>query len=228
MEDVGEASTMITCLPPAKQKPLRNPNLLANQKKETTLKKPRTTKGRQKIEIKEIEVENRRQVTFSKRRSGLFKKAAELSVLCGAQIGIITFSRCDRIYSFGNVDTLVDKYIRKTPVMLRSNPGGDVAAGGENNDGLMWWERAVESVPEEDMEEYKMALSVLRENLMTRISQISNDRMVENLPAFPNEMAMADWKLSNENMMARNDRSYLGNDAGLDLAVPFMSPKPRQ
>lgn len=226
MEDV-EAST-ITCLPPTKQKPLQSPNLLVNPKKETKLQKPKTTKGRQKIEIKEIKVENRRQVTFSKRRFGLFKKAAELSVLCGAQIGIITFSRCNRIYAFGNVDTLIDKYLRKTPVMLRSHPGADAATGEGNNDGLMWWERAVESVPEEDMEEYKKALSVLRENLLTRIYQMGGgDRTVENLAAFPNEMAMADWNLTNENMMTRNDQGYAANDGDLEFAVPFMSQNHR-
>ncbi|VYS50799.1 unnamed protein product [Arabidopsis thaliana] len=224
MED-GEAST-ITFLPTTEPKPLQNPNLLAKPKKETKQKKPKTTKGRQKIEIKEIMLETRRQVTFSKRRSGLFKKAAELSVLCGAQIGIITFSRCDRIYSFGNVNELIDKYLRKAPVMLRSHPGGNVANGEEDNDGLMWWERAVESVPEEHMEEYKNALSVLRENLLTRIYQMSGDRTVENLPAFPNEMAMADWKLTNENLMARNDRGYGGNNGDLEFA--FMPQNGRQ
>lgn len=80
---------------------------------------------------------NRRHVTFSKRRSGLLKKAAELSVLSGAQIGIVTFSRCDRIYTFGKVDTLIEKYLCKTPVMLRSHPGGDVANGEEEDDGWM-------------------------------------------------------------------------------------------
>lgn len=226
MEDGEAEASTITCLPTTKQNPLQNPNLLVNPKKETKLKTPKTTKGRQKIEIKKIILENRRQVTFSKRRFGLFKKAAELSVLCGAQIGIITFSRVDRIYSFGNVDSLIDKVLRKTPVMLRSHPGGNVANGEEDNDGLMWWERAVESVPEEDMEEYKKALSVLRENLLTRIYQMSGDRTVENLPAFPNEMAMADWKLTNENLMARNDRGYAGN--GGDLEFAFMSQNGRQ
>ncbi|KAF4379402.1 hypothetical protein G4B88_022492 [Cannabis sativa] len=45
----------------------------------------RTTQGRQKIEIKKLEKKSNKQVTFSKRRSGLFKKAAELSVLCGSE-----------------------------------------------------------------------------------------------------------------------------------------------
>lgn len=48
--------------------------------------------GRQKIEIKRIEKEEARQVCFSKRRAGVFKKAHELSVLCGAEIAIVVFS----------------------------------------------------------------------------------------------------------------------------------------
>ena len=48
--------------------------------------------GRGKIEIRKIENPISRQVTFSKRRKGLLKKAHELSVLCDAQIGLIVFS----------------------------------------------------------------------------------------------------------------------------------------
>ncbi|XP_068645292.1 agamous-like MADS-box protein AGL62 [Aristolochia californica] len=48
--------------------------------------------GRQKIEIKKIENSDALQVCFSKRRSGLFKKASELWILCGVEIAIIIFS----------------------------------------------------------------------------------------------------------------------------------------
>ncbi|KAI3464558.1 hypothetical protein Pfo_021221, partial [Paulownia fortunei] len=48
--------------------------------------------GRGKIEVKRIENNTSRQVTFSKRRAGLMKKTHELSVLCDAQIGLIVFS----------------------------------------------------------------------------------------------------------------------------------------
>ncbi|KAF8111250.1 hypothetical protein N665_0076s0237 [Sinapis alba] len=214
MED-GEPSSS-TCLPLKEQNPLQN---------------SKTTKGRQKIEIKQINEESRRQVTFSKRRTGLFKKAAELSVLCGAQIGIITFSRRGRIYSFGNVDTLIENYLRKTPVMLlRSHPGGDVANEGEDVDGVRWWERAVESVPEEEMEEYMAALSGLRENLLARICQLGGDRTVEmNAPVFQNPMAAIEWKMADENLTVRNDQSQAGNGGFLDVAaVPVLSQSRRQ
>ncbi|KAI3826509.1 hypothetical protein L1987_00557 [Smallanthus sonchifolius] len=79
----------------------------------TSMKK-KTTKGRKKIEIKKIEETNSRQVTFSKRRTGLFKKASELCVLTGAQVAILVSSPGGRVFSFGhpNVDALVDRYLK--------------------------------------------------------------------------------------------------------------------
>lgn len=63
--------------------------------------------GRGKIEIKKIENLNSRQVTFSKRRSGLLKKAKELSVLCDAEVAVIIFSSTGKLYEFSNT-----RYVR--------------------------------------------------------------------------------------------------------------------
>ncbi|WZY85625.1 hypothetical protein YC2023_032009 [Brassica napus] len=57
---------------------------------------------RGKIEIKRIENVTSRQVTFSKRRKGLLKKAHELSVLCDAQVAAIVFSQKGRLYDFAS------------------------------------------------------------------------------------------------------------------------------
>ncbi|KAL6606970.1 hypothetical protein ACP70R_042623 [Stipagrostis hirtigluma subsp. patula] len=57
---------------------------------------------RGKTVIKPIENTTSRQVTFSKRRSGLFKKANELAILCDAQVGLLVFSRAGRLYDFSN------------------------------------------------------------------------------------------------------------------------------
>uniref|UniRef100_A0AAU7LJJ2 MADS55 n=1 Tax=Hippophae rhamnoides TaxID=193516 RepID=A0AAU7LJJ2_9ROSA len=48
--------------------------------------------GRGKIEIKRIDNQTNRQVTYSKRRNGIFKKAEELTVLCDAKVSIIMLS----------------------------------------------------------------------------------------------------------------------------------------
>ncbi|XP_043692817.1 agamous-like MADS-box protein AGL62 [Telopea speciosissima] len=69
--------------------------------------------GRQKIEIKRINCDTSRQVTFSKRRSGLFKKASELCTLCGAEIAILVFSPAGKVFSFGHpsVESIIDRFL---------------------------------------------------------------------------------------------------------------------
>nr|QOC69188.1 MADS transcription factor AP3-1 [Oxygraphis glacialis] len=56
--------------------------------------------GRGKIEIKRIENKTNRQVTYSKRRAGIMKKAQELSVLCDAEVSLIMFSSSGRCVDF--------------------------------------------------------------------------------------------------------------------------------
>ncbi|KAJ8499582.1 hypothetical protein OPV22_010134 [Ensete ventricosum] len=61
--------------------------------------------GRGRVELKRIENKINRQVTFSKRRNGLLKKAYELSVLCDAEVALIIFSSRGKLYEFGSVGT---------------------------------------------------------------------------------------------------------------------------
>ena len=58
--------------------------------------------GRGKIEIKKIENANSRQVTFSKRRNGLLKKAYELGDLCDAEVAVIIFSNTGKLFEFAS------------------------------------------------------------------------------------------------------------------------------
>ena len=73
----------------------------------------RKSQGRQKIEIKKMRNESNLQVTFSRRRSGLFKKAIELSTLSDAQISLVLISPSEKVISFGhhNIDTVIDHYL---------------------------------------------------------------------------------------------------------------------
>jgi hypothetical protein len=57
---------------------------------------------RGKTEMKRIENATSRQVTFSKRRNGLLKKAFELSVLCDAEVALIIFSPRGKLYEFSS------------------------------------------------------------------------------------------------------------------------------
>jgi hypothetical protein len=73
--------------------------------------------GRQKIPIEKIPKKSHLQVTFSKRRSGLFKKASELCTLCGVEIAIVVFSPADKAFSFGHpeVESIIDRYLSRNP-----------------------------------------------------------------------------------------------------------------
>ncbi|KAI3896191.1 hypothetical protein MKW92_026286 [Papaver armeniacum] len=67
--------------------------------------------GRKKIKIEKIKSKSKLQVTFSKRRKGLFKKATELSVLTGSQIALIAFSPAGRPYVCGNPDIILERFL---------------------------------------------------------------------------------------------------------------------
>ncbi|KAK0598232.1 hypothetical protein LWI29_032745 [Acer saccharum] len=66
--------------------------------------------------MKRIENTTSRQVTFSKRRNGLLKKAYELSVLCDAEVAVIIFSQKGRVYEFSSSDLqkTVERYRKNT------------------------------------------------------------------------------------------------------------------
>ncbi|KAL6517531.1 hypothetical protein OROMI_033232 [Orobanche minor] len=88
----------------------------------------RKGKGRKKITIEKIENETNRQVTFSKRRAGLFKKASELSTLCGVESAIVVFSPSEKAHSFGSpsVETITNRFLNQTGniqlLMAHTNP----------------------------------------------------------------------------------------------------------
>ena len=66
--------------------------------------------GRMKLQIKKIENTTNRQVTFSKRRNGLIKKAYELSVLCDIDVALIMFSPSGRATLFSRKKRPVTSY----------------------------------------------------------------------------------------------------------------------
>nr|ACA62949.1 MADS-box protein [Asarum caudigerum] len=81
--------------------------------------------GRGKIEIKKIENSTNRQVTYSKRRGGIFKKAQELTVLCDAQVSLIMFSSTGKFSAYCSPSTttkqIYDKYQEASGINLWSS-----------------------------------------------------------------------------------------------------------
>ncbi|XP_061970932.1 agamous-like MADS-box protein MADS9 isoform X2 [Populus nigra] len=74
--------------------------------------------GRGKIEIKRIENASNRQVTYSKRKNGIIKKAKEITVLCDAQVSLVIFASSGRMHEYCSPSTtvvdLLDKYHKQS------------------------------------------------------------------------------------------------------------------
>ncbi|EXC04209.1 Floral homeotic protein DEFICIENS [Morus notabilis] len=106
--------------------------------------------ARGKILIQKIENPTNRQVTYSKRRNGLLKKAQELSVLCDAKVSIIILSGTGKLHEYTSESTstkeLIDLY--------------------ERTSGTDLW-----SSQYEKMQEHKRILEEKNRNLRMQISQ---------------------------------------------------------
>ncbi|KAL1827225.1 hypothetical protein ACET3Z_005637 [Daucus carota] len=91
---------------------------------------------RGKTQVKKIENTTSRQVTFSKRRSGLLKKAYELSVLCDAQVALIVFSSTGKLYEFSSsssTNTIIERYLK----IGKNLESGKTAAVEENTEHVL-------------------------------------------------------------------------------------------
>ncbi|KAF8402315.1 hypothetical protein HHK36_013269 [Tetracentron sinense] len=64
--------------------------------------------GRRKLEMQKIESLKARQVCFSKRRKGLFKKASDLSAIFGLDIAAVVFSPAGKPFVLGNPGQLLN------------------------------------------------------------------------------------------------------------------------
>ncbi|GFZ09422.1 K-box region and MADS-box transcription factor family protein [Actinidia rufa] len=148
-----------------------------------TSEKKKTTRGRQRIEIKKIQKRSQLQVTFSKRRAGLFKKARELSVLCGVDMVVIAMSPAGNVFALASpsADAVVNRFLGR-------NSGKDVGRGGQWKEryaelererekaaggGGFWWDRPVEELGLGELERYMAALEELKCKVMRRADELA-------------------------------------------------------
>ncbi|GMI76842.1 AGAMOUS-like 31, MADS AFFECTING FLOWERING 2 [Hibiscus trionum] len=93
--------------------------------------------GRVKVEVKRIQEKKRRQVTFSKRKNGLMKKAGDLAVLCDVDVALIIISSTGLPYQFSTAQSLrqiLDRYLlhveEEAAICNIVNGAKDIGEGG--------------------------------------------------------------------------------------------------
>ncbi|KAJ0007293.1 hypothetical protein Pint_29336 [Pistacia integerrima] len=160
------------------------------------------TKGRQRIEIKKLENKNSLEVAFSKRKKGIFNKASELSLLCGAQVAIIIMSPNNRPFSYGHpsVKTLLDRFFsgnNESSEFSTNNEAFDtikheidrlqdqfeeeekiakeIKHRNETNDHNWWEQQRVDDMGLDELEQFVNSLEQLRSNVAARVNKEENN-----------------------------------------------------
>ncbi|XP_019156247.1 PREDICTED: MADS-box protein SOC1-like [Ipomoea nil] len=102
---------------------------------------------RGKTELKRIENATSRQVSFSKRRRGLLKKAFELSVLCDAEITLIVFSPTGKLYEFSSTSSsnkTIQRYMNNAKNLGQYKKSSETSLQHVKEDGVAAMSKRVE------------------------------------------------------------------------------------
>ncbi|XP_042055662.1 MADS-box transcription factor 50-like isoform X3 [Salvia splendens] len=125
---------------------------------------------RGKTELKRIENVTNRQVTFSKRRSSLLKKAFELSVLCDAEVALMVFSSTGKLCEFSSSSSGINKTIERYMANAAISSGSNM----EENLKLRTDDQSSDDLLKkmEFLEEYKRLYIFLTKLLNEQIDQL--------------------------------------------------------
>ncbi|XP_057448598.1 MADS-box transcription factor 27-like isoform X4 [Lotus japonicus] len=131
--------------------------------------------GRGKIVIQRIDNSTSRQVTFSKRRKGLIKKAKELAILCDAQVGLVIFSSTGKLYEYSSTSmkSVIERYKTCKGEHQLINPESEAK----------FWQREAEGL--------KQQVQNLQENHRQLLGEQLYGLSVRNLQDLENQLEMS-------------------------------------
>ncbi|KAL0725499.1 hypothetical protein Bca4012_040098 [Brassica carinata] len=184
--------------------------------------------GRGRIEIKKIENVNSRQVTFSKRRNGLMKKANELSILCDAEVAVIVFSSTGKVYDFssGSMEHILSRYgysaataghIKREdqPLLLcSSQENGDVLQTDESlRSELERLQLAIERLKGKELEGMSFSDLISLENQLSDSLHSVKDQKTQLLLNQVERSRLQEKRALEENQLLRKQIEMLARDA---------------
>ncbi|OWM77617.1 hypothetical protein CDL15_Pgr017015 [Punica granatum] len=111
-------------------------------------------------------------ITFSKRRSGIYKKASELVAIGGAEVGIVAFSPTEKPYSFRHpfVQAVINKFLNRNASLPADDRREericqritcDTSEGNPPNWERRWWEKPPEELSFDELKEEALFLEAL-------------------------------------------------------------------
>ncbi|ONK71768.1 uncharacterized protein A4U43_C04F26140 [Asparagus officinalis] len=109
--------------------------------------------GRRKIPIVKIEKKEAGGLTFSKRRQGLFKKASDLSVLCGVDVAVLALSEAENPYCYASTPSLIRRILSTSP------PAPSSSSSSDNVDELWWEEEPIERMSLDELRVFRGQLA---------------------------------------------------------------------
>ncbi|XP_037981230.1 myocyte-specific enhancer factor 2C isoform X11 [Motacilla alba alba] len=174
--------------------------------------------GRKKIQITRIMDERNRQVTFTKRKFGLMKKAYELSVLCDCEIALIIFNSTNKLFQYASTD--MDK------VLLKYTEYNEPHESRTNSDIVEALHKKESKACESPDPDSSYALTPRTEEKYKKINE-EFDNMIKShkTPAVPPpnfEMPVSIPVSNHNSLVYSNPASSLGNPNLLPLAHPSL------
>ncbi|XP_034697251.1 agamous-like MADS-box protein AGL29 [Vitis riparia] len=170
--------------------------------------------GQRETKIQPIQDLEQRRIVFSKCKRGLFKKAAELSILCGADTAIVVFSpQGNIVHSFGSpsVESIINRFLSQDPRVNPQYLPHEASRHGATMAALRWELHGVENQLKAEK-----VLDVAHKKSDDYINGLSRDELLQlkgKLEALKRDVEARSKELQKEAVAASSSSSSSMSDA---------------